>query len=64
MASPAPLGPSIATDVSHDTVTTKAAVQEHAKAHGFAISTESSTPKQAFFICTKGVNTTQKARTP
>jgi hypothetical protein len=53
MATPAPLGHSIAEAVYSDTATAKVACQEHAKASGFEISVGSSSALRVFYNCTK-----------
>jgi hypothetical protein len=54
MANLAPLGDPVAEAVYADLPAAKAALQEHAKANGFAVSVDSSNAQRAFYICTKG----------
>jgi len=54
MATPAPLGPLFDEAVYKDFATIKAALQEHARINGFAISVHSSREQRAIFKCTKG----------
>jgi hypothetical protein len=54
MATPAPLGDSIAEAIYSDTSAAKSACQEHAKANGFAVSVASSSSLRVFYACTKG----------
>ena len=54
MANLAPLGSPFAEAVLPDLLAVKAALQDHAKGNGFAISVDSSNAQQAFYIYTKG----------
>jgi hypothetical protein len=64
MASPAPLGPLVAEGVFTNPQAAKAALQEHAKNNGYAISVDSSNIKRVFYICTKGGKYSSKGKDP
>jgi hypothetical protein len=64
MAMPAPLGPPFGEAVFKDFATIKAALQEHARINGFAISVHSSREQRAIFKCTKGGKYDDRGKDP
>jgi hypothetical protein len=64
MATPAPLGPPPDEAIYEDIPAVKAALQKHAREHGYSISVGSSRDQRAYYSCSKGGKYQDKGKDP